>query len=126
MLFSLYPIISQNYFILSFIVCLGTLQWSAARNHKPALSLLGGWGLGRQGQLGGALLVFGAFGWFLAGTPGLLRPGLAGGELSLLFVAGGLAALGVARLAGAFWSRVNPTQSYPAGSRKSILINREF
>ncbi|MBI1880694.1 MAG: hypothetical protein HYR94_21165 [Chloroflexi bacterium] len=103
MLFDLYPTITQNYFILCFVACLGTLQWAAARHHKAAISLLGRWGLGRLGQGVGLLLVGASFTWFFATTPGLLTPGLAGGELSTLFVAGGLSALGVARLAGTLW-----------------------
>lgn len=108
MLFWLYPLISQNYFILCFAACLGTLQWVAARYHKPAISLLGPWGLGRLGQVTGLLLVCASFIWFFAVTPGLFTPGLAGGELSTLFVAGGLCALGVARLAGLCWQTFYP------------------
>lgn len=103
MLFSLYPAITQNYFLLCFLACLGTLQWSAARQRKPALSWLGPWGLGRLGKGAGLLLVAGSLSWFFAATPGLFTPGLAGGELSSLFVGGGLSALLVARLAGEFW-----------------------
>jgi hypothetical protein len=103
MLFSLYPTISQNYFILCFVACLGTLQWIAARQRKPALSLLGRWGLGRIGVVLGLVWVGGAFGWFFAVTPGLFAPGLAGGELSILFVAAGLCALVVTRLAALTW-----------------------
>ncbi|GIK41492.1 MAG: hypothetical protein BroJett011_53250 [Chloroflexota bacterium] len=105
MLFSLYPILTQNYFILCFIACLGALQWAAARNHKPAISFLGPWGLGRLGRGVGGLLVCASLTWFFSTTPGLFTPGLAGGELSSLFVAGGLSALLVARLAGEFWQR---------------------
>lgn len=105
MLFALYPLITQNYFILCFTVSLGALQWAAARNHKPALNLLGPWGLGLTGQLVGAGLVLGGFGWFFAATPGLFETGLAGGELSTLFSAAGLSALGVARLGGLFWQK---------------------
>jgi hypothetical protein len=103
MLFSVYPLISQHYFILCFIVCLGTLQWTAARNNKPGLSLLGPWGLGRLGRLIGTGLIIGGFSWFFLDTPGLFSAGLAGGELTSLFGAGGLSALLVARLAGALW-----------------------
>ena len=106
MLFSFYPTITQNYFILCFIICLGTLQWTAARNQKPALSFLGRWGLGRPGVMAGALLVVGGFIWFFTTTPGLLDSGLAGGELSTLFISGGLAALGVARLGSLLWQKV--------------------
>jgi hypothetical protein len=106
MLFTLYPTITQNYFILCFVSCLGTLQWAAAHNHKPALSLLGRWGLGWAGKAVGLLLIGGSFSWFFAFTPNLFAPGLAGGELSTLFVAGGLCALLVTRLAGAFWQLV--------------------
>jgi hypothetical protein len=105
MLFSLYPLISRNYFILCFIVCLGALQWSAARNQRRELSLLGPWGLGLAGSVTGALLVIGGFAWFFAYTPGLFQSGLAGGELFPLFSAGGLSALLAARLAGALWQR---------------------
>jgi hypothetical protein len=103
MLFSTYSLISQNYFILCFVVCLGTLQWAAVRNEKPELSLLGPWGLGRLGGILGALLVVAGFSWFFLRTPGLFRSGLAGGELTTLFAAGGLSALLTARLAGALW-----------------------
>ncbi|MCK6624134.1 MAG: hypothetical protein L6R45_03040 [Anaerolineae bacterium] len=103
MLFSLYPTITQNYFFLCFVAVLGTLQWAAARNRKPAISLLGPRGLGRVGQSVGAFLICASFSWFFAATPGLFTPGLAGGELSTLFAAGGLSALATARLAGALW-----------------------
>ena len=103
MLFTQYPIITQHYFVLSFLVCLGTLQWAAAHNRNLAISLLGRWGLGRPGKVSGLLLVCGGFGWFFLATPGLFRPGLAGGELTLLFGAGALSALILARLAGVFW-----------------------
>lgn len=103
MLFTLYPTITQNYFILCFVACLGTLQWAAARNYNPALSWLGRRGLGRLGQAVGLFLACGAFGWFFAVTPGLFRPGLAGGELSTLFVAAGLCALLVTRLVALGW-----------------------
>lgn len=106
MLFSLYPLITKNYFLLTFVICLGTLQWAAARNHKPALSFLGGWGLGRRGAIVGALLVLGGFIWFFTATPGLSSEGLAGGELSTLFIAGGLTALAVTRIASLLWKRL--------------------
>jgi hypothetical protein len=103
MLFSLYPTITQHYFILCFVSCLGVLQWMAARRRKLTFSLLGRWGLGRWGGSIGLLLVAGSFGWFFTCTPNLFSPGLAGGELSILFVGGGLGALLVARLAGWGW-----------------------
>jgi hypothetical protein len=110
MLFSLYPIITQHYFIFCFIVCLGALQWATARNNKPALSLLGAWGLGWPGIMLGSLLVIGGFIWFFNYTPGLFEQGLAGGELSTLFGAGGLSALLTARLAGMLWDRAGHTR----------------
>jgi hypothetical protein len=103
MLYALYPMITLNYFILSFIACLGTLQWTAARRQDLKLSLLGPWGLGFLGSVIGAALVVGGFSWFFAATPGLFGSGLAGGELSTLFAAGGLSALLVARITGTFW-----------------------
>ncbi len=106
MLFSFYPTITQNYFILSFVVCLGTLQWRAAYNRWLTLSLLGTWGLGWAGILTGILLVFGGFIWFFTTTPGLFVPGLAGGELSSLFVLGAICALFITRLSGIFWQAV--------------------
>jgi hypothetical protein len=51
-----------------------------------------------------ALVTFG-FGWFFTFTPGLFSPGLAGGELTTLFGAGGLSALLVTRLAGGVWQK---------------------
>jgi hypothetical protein len=106
MLFTLYPLITQNYFLLSLLVCLGTLQWAAARHHKPAISLLGRRGLGWPGQVVGLGLIIGGFGWFFAVTPGLFVPGLAGGELSLLFALGCLLAVITARLSGAIISNL--------------------
>jgi hypothetical protein len=85
---------------------LGVLQWVAAHRQKSALSLLGQWGLGWPGRAAGFLLIAASFGWFFACTPGLFSPGLAGGELSTLFVTGGLCALLVARLAGWFWQHL--------------------
>ena len=103
MLFSLYPTITLNYFVLCVLVCAGTLQWSAARNKQLKISLLGRAGFGLTGQIIGAIAVLVAFGWFFATTPGLFIEGLAGGELSLLFGAGATCALLITRLAGAFW-----------------------
>ena len=103
MLFLIYPTITLNYLVLCFIVSLGTLQWSAARNNRLSLSLLGPWGLGRPGIIVGMSLVGAGLVWFLACTPRLFEPGLAGGELSTLFGAGGLGALIVTRLSGAIW-----------------------
>jgi hypothetical protein len=103
LLFCDYPLIIKNYFMLFFVVILGTLHWAAARNHNPAISLFGGWGLGWTGNFFGGGLVLGGFVWFFITTPGLFTAGLAGGELSTLFSAGGLSALAVARLAGTFW-----------------------
>lgn len=103
MLFALYPTITQNYFWLAFLTCLGTLQWAAARHGKLALSLIGPWGLGWLGATLGLLGAISSFGWFFLSTPGLFEPGLAGGELSALFAAGGGCALVVTRLAGAWW-----------------------
>src|SRR5262245_41050 len=106
MLFALYPHITQNYFILSFLACLGILQWSAARHRRLSLSVLGPWGLGRVGKIIGLSLALAGFGWVLWATPGLFQPGLAGGELSSLFAAGGGCALLVARLAGLAWEKI--------------------
>ena len=103
MIYAHYPTISINYYILSFIVCLGTLQWTAARNQNLKLSPLGPWGLGFLGSVIGVGLVVGGFSWFFATTPGLFGSGLAGGELSTLFAAGGLSALLVARITGTLW-----------------------
>ena len=103
MLFTLYPLITQNYLILSFCICLGILQWSAARYNRPSISVLGPWGMGRVGMTAGGLLILGGFTWFFSCTPGLLDPGLAGGELSSLFGLGGVLALLLARLAGGLW-----------------------
>jgi hypothetical protein len=105
MLFSQYPTISQNYLILCFVVCLGTLQWSAARNRRLGLSLLGRWGLGKSGSIVGIFLITAGFGWFFTVTPGLFDTGLAGGELATLFGVGGLSALLVTRLLGSFWQK---------------------
>lgn len=115
MLFLLYPTITQHYFILCFVACLGTLQWTAARNNKPALSLLGQWGLGWFGWMAGLLLLVGGFSWFFSYTPGLFVPGLAGGELTIIFGAGGLCALLLTRLAGAFWEKLGRRSSGQQG-----------
>ena len=103
MLFSLYPEITQNYFIFCFVITLGALQWAAARNDKPALSALGPWGLSWVGIGSGCLLIVSGFAWFFLFTPGLYQSGLAGGELSTLFSAGGLSALALTRLLARCW-----------------------
>ncbi|NJN98168.1 MAG: hypothetical protein HC875_30825 [Anaerolineales bacterium] len=118
MLFSLYPTITQNYFILCFFAVLGTLQWAAARSRKPAFSWLGLWGLGRAGQGVGLFLVCASLSWFFAATPGLFTPGLAGGELTTLFAVGGLSALAAARLAGALW------QGEFWRTQKDVFVNK--
>lgn len=107
MLFANYPEITQNYFILCFLVSLGALQWVAARNRNNMLSLFGPWGFGRVGVMAGAALILSGFGWFFACTPGLFETGLAGGELSTLFAAGGLSALLLTRLMAALWQKIN-------------------
>jgi hypothetical protein len=109
-LFSLYPVITQNYFWLVFLACLGLLQWLAARHQRLALSLLGLWGLGWPGTSLGLLLMGVSFGWFFMFTPGLLQPSLAGGELTTLFAAGGICALMVTRLAGLCWQKITFTR----------------
>lgn len=117
MLFSLYPTITLNYFALCLFACLGTLQWSAARNNRLELSLLGRAGFGLSGQVIGAIVVLAAFGWFFAATPGLFIEGLAGGELSLLFGAGAVWALLITRLAGVFWQSRNKERGEEARTR---------
>jgi hypothetical protein len=54
----------------------------------------------------GLSLAVAAFIWFFTATPGLFTSGLAGGELSSLFAAGGGCALLVTRLAGLLWQTV--------------------
>jgi hypothetical protein len=110
LLFALYPLISRNYFILCFIVCLGALQWAAARNHRPEINLLGPWGRGWAGLSSGAVLIIGGFTWFMVATPGLFQQGLAGGELFPLFSLGGFSALLVARLASLVWRKLYEDQ----------------
>jgi hypothetical protein len=106
MLFSQYFEITLNYFLLAFLISLGTLQWVAARHQKSGLNLLGPWGNGWPGQGLGLLMVVASFTNFFLTTPGLFSPGLAGGELSLLFGAGGGCALLGTRLAGAWWQKI--------------------
>lgn len=113
MLFSLYPEITQNYFILCFFACLGVLQWTAARHERLTLSLLGPWGLGWSGRALGLGMAVAAFAWFFQATPGLFITGLAGGELSTLFTAGAGCALLVARLAGLLWQAAGQRKLSP-------------
>ena len=117
MLFLLYPTITLNYFVLCIFVCIGTLQWSAARNNRLEISLLGQAGFGLPGQIIGAIVVLATFGWFFTATPGLFIEGLAGGELSLLFGAGAVCALLITRLAGAFWQARNKERGEDARTR---------
>jgi len=117
MLFSLYPTITLNYFVLCVLACLGTLQWSAARNYRLEISLLGRAGFGLFGQIAGTTVVLLVLGWFFAATPGLFTEGLAGGELSLLFGAGAVCALLITRLAGAFWQARNSSGGEEAKRR---------
>jgi hypothetical protein len=121
MLFSLYPTLTRHYFILCFVVTVGVLQWAAARNDKPAISLLGPWGLSRAGQLAGLGLVSGGFAWFLAATPGFFDSGLAGGELSILFSLAGLSGLAFTRLLARFWQGVMVWPTLAQSGRRALV-----
>lgn len=99
------PRVAIHYFLLVLVGFVGVLQIVAARYRRRSLALVplerGPW----VGAMLGSLLILGAFAWFVAATPEMLRPGPAGAELVLLFGAAALLAVLICRLAAALRSK---------------------
>lgn len=70
-----------HYAVFSFVAIMGTLQVVAARFDRQELV----WVEGRNGMLLGALVVAAGFIWFFWVDGEIFTPGLAGGELFVLF-----------------------------------------
>ncbi len=71
-----------HYLIFCFVAILGTLQMAATRFNRRDLM----WFEGRGGYVVGALIVAASFIWFFLADDEIFTPGLAGGELFLLFI----------------------------------------
>jgi len=99
------PRVAIHYFVLVLVSFVGVLQIVAAYYQLKNLSLIS---TGRQPWIGiviGLFLISGASAWFIAATPGMLHPGPAGFEISLLFITAALLALFICRLTVALLRR---------------------
>ncbi len=90
--------VAINYLVLVLISFTGVLQISAARFQLRSLSLISSRQQPWLGTLLGLGMIIGAYTWFVAATPDMLRPGPAGFEISLLFAIGTLLAALACRL----------------------------
>jgi len=111
--------LALGYLLFSFLSALGVLQCVAVRYRLVGLSLLNGrprgpllqrrtWGYGL-----GILLIAGSTVWFFASQwTGILAPGPAGAELSLLFGAGAACAPLVSLVMPWLWQSYHKARSY--------------
>lgn len=95
------PRLAFHYFVLVLISFVGVLQIVAARYRLKNLSLVPSRWQPWPGILLGLAMITGSFGWFIAATPEMLRPGPAGFEIGLLFTTATGLALLTCRLAAA-------------------------
>jgi hypothetical protein len=99
------PRVAIHYFVLVLVSFVGVLQIAATYYQLKNLLLIS---TGRQSWIGifiGLFLISGALAWFIAATPGMLRPGPAGFEISLLFITAALLALFICRFTVALLRR---------------------
>ena len=83
-----------HYFLFCFMAIIGTLQGVAIRYNRRDLI----WIEERGGYVFGVLTVSASFLWFFLTDEEIFIPGLAGGELFILFIAARLAAVPVTRV----------------------------
>ena len=95
------PPVALHYFVLVLISFAGVLQIVAAHYQLKSLSLLPRQRRPWLGSLLGSVLIVSAFAWFIVATPGMLRPGPAGLEISVLFSTASLLALFICRFTAA-------------------------
>ncbi len=85
---------AMHYYLACFGAILGTLQWVAARYDRRELK----WFKGSAGFWLGPLAIAASLGWFLIADDQVFVPGLAGGELFLVFMVALWTAISCARL----------------------------
>ncbi|MBI4787559.1 MAG: hypothetical protein HY782_10990 [Chloroflexi bacterium] len=109
-----------NYFVLCFGAILGTIQAAAIRYNRRDLI----WIEERGGYLFGVVLVAASFIWFFLADEEIFIPGLAGGELFVIFVAALLAAVPTTRVVNAalIRARLLAAAPEPAAREKEPLI----
>ncbi len=90
-----------HYFVACLIAVTGTLQWVAARYCLRDLL----WFEGRAGYVIGPLAILGGLGWFFVVDDQVFIPGLAGGELFLIFASAFFASVSLTRLINAVLAR---------------------
>ena len=92
-----------HYFVICFVSILGTIQIIAAHyNHHDLL-----WFEKRVTYAFGGLAIASSFVWFLATDEEIFIPGLAGGELSSIFLAAFLTAVPITRTLAFIFSRLS-------------------
>lgn len=101
---------AARYFIFCLVAALGALQAVAARYGRRELQ----WFSGCSGYVFGAVAVLGSYVWFLLTDEELFIPGLAGGELMVIFVGAGASAVLVTRAVSFLLARLQPVSSSPA------------
>ena len=99
------PRVAIHYFVLVLVSFVGVLQIVVARYQLTSLSLVPTRRQPWAGVLLGVALIIGVLVWFVVATPEMLRPGLAGLEISLLFAAAALLALVICRLTAALFRK---------------------
>ncbi len=103
-----------HYVTFCFAAILGTLQMVATRFDRRDLK----WFEGRGGYVVGALIVAASFIWFFAVDDEIFTPGLAGGELFLLFVIPFLVAVPLTRLVASAVNRLGWLAPQPVVGEK--------
>ncbi len=99
-----------HYLIFCFIAILGTLQMIAARFNRRDLM----WFDGRGGYVVGGTAVAASFIWFFIVDDEIFTPGLAGGELFLLFIVPFVIAVPITRLVALVVHRLGWLASAPS------------
>jgi hypothetical protein len=91
-----------HYFVLCFVSIVGTLQGVATRFENSDLI----WLPGKSGYWLGGLLVTGSTAWFFLVDEELFIPGLAGGELFVIFATAFIAAVQSTRFLSLLFARM--------------------
>jgi hypothetical protein len=91
-----------HYFVFCFTAITGVLQWVATRYNLRDLV----WFKGNGGYLFGPAAIIAGGVWFFLTDEEIFIPGLAGGELFLVFVGAFLASISFTRVANSFLARV--------------------
>lgn len=91
-----------NYFVFSLAAILGTIQGVAVHYNRSDLL----WLDGRGGYVFSLLTVVGSFIWFFLADQEIFIPGLAGGELFVLFITAFVVAVPITRVVAFIAARV--------------------